>query len=131
MRQNQPLAKNKTISLQQYLNAQYIHIFSPRSGLGPVDLALKKTGLKRNSVLRSQHYLMAHTVLQNTDLTVTAPARFAAQHQLHCVELPITGIAPIASHLYWHASADQDPANRWMREQLLSIAQQLDTTEAT
>ena len=85
-------------------------------------------GLQRNVVLRSQHYLMAHTVLQSTDLTITAPARFAERHQLHSVELPISGIAPIESHLFWHASADQDPANRWMREQLLLIAQQISTT---
>ena len=125
MRKDHPLSAHKNITLKQYLDAQHIHISSRRSGLGPVDLALGKIGLQRNIVLRSQHYLMAHTVLQNTDLTITAPARFAAHHQLHSVELPITGIAPIESHLFWHANADQDPANRWMREQLLHIAQQL------
>ena len=128
MRKGHPLSAHKKISLQHYLNAQHIQISSRRSGLGPVDLALGKMGLQRNVVLRSQHYLMAHTVLQSTDLTITAPARFAERHQLHSVELPISGIAPIESHLFWHASADQDPANRWMREQLLLIAQQISTT---
>lgn len=125
MRKGHPLSAHKNITLKQYLDAQHIHISSRRSGLGPVDLALGKMGFQRNIVLRSQHYLMAHTVLQNTDLTITAPARFAAHHQLHSVELPIAGITPIESHLFWHASADQDPANRWMREQLLHVAQQL------
>lgn len=125
MRKDHPLSVHKSITLKQYLDAQHIHISSRRSGLGPVDLALGKMGFQRNIVLRSQHYLMAHTVLQNTDLTITAPARFAAHHKLHSVELPISGIAPIESHLFWHASADQDPANRWMREQLLIVAQQL------
>ena len=130
MRHDHPLAKNKTITLQQYLNAQHIHISSRRSGLGPVDLVLGKMGFQRDIVLRSQHYLMASTVLQSTDLIITAPARFAAHHQLHSVDLPITGMTPIESHLYWHASADHDPANRWMREQLLSVAQQLSTIES-
>lgn len=128
MRQGHPLAAHKSITLQHYINAQHIHISSRRSGLGPVDLALGKMGYQRNIVLRSQHYLMAHTVLQNTDLTITVPARFAARHGLHSVELPIAGITPIESHLFWHSSADQDPANRWMREQLLSAARQLATT---
>ena len=130
MRKDHPLAHHKKITLEQYLAAQHIHISSRRSGLGPVDLALGKMGLQRNIVLRSQHYLMAHTVLQNTDLTITAPARFVAHYNLHSVELPITGIAPIESHLFWHSSADQDPANRWMREQLLQVAQQISRTSA-
>lgn len=125
MRKDHPLSIHKNITLKQYLDAQHIHISSRRSGLGTVDLALGKMGFQRNIVLRSQHYLMAHTVLQNTNLTITAPARFAAHHQLHSVELPIAGIAPIESHLFWHANADQDPASIWMREQLLQIAQQV------
>lgn len=125
MRKDHPLSIHKKITLKQYLDVQHIHISSRRSGLGTVDLALGKMGFQRNIVLRSQHYLMAHTVLQNTNLTITAPARFAAHHQLHSVELPIAGIAPIESHLFWHANADQDPASIWMREQLLQIAQQV------
>ncbi len=97
MRKGHPLASHKKISLEQYLATQHIHISSRRSGLGPVDLALGKMGLQRNIVLRSQHYLMAQTVLQNTDLTITAPARFVAHYNLHSVELPIAGIAPIES----------------------------------
>jgi len=129
MRQGHPLSTHKSISLKQYLGAQHIQISSRRSGLGPVDLALGKIGLQRSIALRSQHYLMAHTVLQSTDLIITAPARFAICHQLHYVELPVAGIAPIESHLFWHSSADQDPANRWMREQLLYVAQQLSTEQ--
>lgn len=131
MRKGHPLASHKKITLEQYLATQHIHISSRRSGLGPVDLALGKMGLQRNIVLRSQHYLMAQTVLQNTDLTITAPARFVAHYNLHNVELPIAGIAPIESHLFWHTSADQDPANRWMREQLLQVAQQISKTPAS
>lgn len=131
MRKGHPLASHKKITLEQYLATQHIHISSRRSGLGPVDLALGKMGLQRNIVLRSQHYLMAQTVLQNTDLTITAPARFVAHYNLHSVELPIAGIAPIESHLFWHTSADQDPANRWMREQLLQVAQQISKTPAS
>lgn len=130
MRPGHPLSAHKHITLKQYLDAQHIHISSRRSGLGPVDLALGKQGYQRNIVLRSQHYLMAPTVLKSTDLTLTAPARFAIQHNLYFTELPLTGIAPIASHLFWHASADQDPANRWMREQLLYLAQQITRSDS-
>src|SRR5699024_1970921 len=131
MRPGHPLAAHKNITLKQYLDAQHIHISSRRSGLGPVDLALGKQGYQRKIVLRSQHYLMAPTVLNSSNLTITAPARFALQHNLHFTELPITGIAPIASHLFWHASADQDPATRWMRELLLKVAKQVASLDPT
>jgi len=29
----------------------------------------------------------------------------------------------VAPHLYWHESTDQDPANRWMREQIIELCQ--------
>jgi DNA-binding transcriptional LysR family regulator len=81
-------------------------------------------GLQRKISLRSQHYLMAITVLQGTDMAMTVPHCFARRHNLHCVELPVNGIPTLESHLYWHESTDQDPANRWMREQIIEIAQQ-------
>nr|NIU60557.1 LysR family transcriptional regulator [Stutzerimonas stutzeri] len=34
-------------------------------------------------------------------------------------------IMPLETHIYWHESTDQDPANRWMREQMIEIAQQV------
>ena len=128
LRRGHPLAKDK-ITLDEYMGLTHIHISSRRSGLGHVDLALGKMGIQRKIALRSQHYLMAQTVLQNTDLTITAPARFVAHYNLHSVELPITGIAPIESHLFWHSSADQDPANRWMREQMIELCQQVTAHE--
>lgn len=33
------------------------------------------------------------------------------------------------THLYWHESTDQDLANRWMREQLIELAQQISAQE--
>jgi DNA-binding transcriptional LysR family regulator len=29
----------------------------------------------------------------------------------------------VETHLYWHESTDQDPANRWMREQIIELCQ--------
>ena len=81
-------------------------------------------GIQRKIALRSQHYLMATTVLQSTDMAMTVPERFARRNDLHFVELPIKDMTPLETHLYWHESTDQDPANRWMREQIIEISQQ-------
>jgi DNA-binding transcriptional LysR family regulator len=128
LRRGHPLAKEK-ISLDDYLSLSHIHISSRRSGLGYVDLSLGKMGIQRKVVLRSQHYLMASTVLQQTDMAMTVPERFARRHDLHYIDLPVNDVPNVESHLYWHESTDQDPANRWMREQLIEIAQKVSANE--
>ncbi|WMR31732.1 LysR family transcriptional regulator, partial [Metapseudomonas otitidis] len=124
MRRGHPLAKER-ISLDEYLSLSHIHISSRRNGLGYVDLALGKMGIQRKVALRSQHYMMASTVLQSTDMAMTVPERFARRHDLHFVDLPVNDVPALETHLYWHESTDQDPANRWMREQIIEICQQV------
>ena len=124
IRPGHPLAKDK-LSLDDYLSLTHIHISTRRNGLGHVDLALGKMGIQRRIALRSQHYLMASTVMQQTDMAMTVPERFARRHELHYFPMPIKDLPPLETHLYWHESTDQDPANRWMREQMIELAQQI------
>lgn len=128
MRRGHPLAKER-ISQDEYLSLSHIHISSRRNGLGYVDLALGKMGIQRKVALRSQHYMMASTVLQSTDMAMTVPERFARRHDLHFVDLPVNDVPALETHLYWHESTDQDPANRWMREQIIEICQQVTQQE--
>ena len=123
MRQGHPQS-GSTLTLEHYLGMTHIHISSRRNGLGYVDLALGKMGVQRKVALRSQHYLMASQVLQQTDMVMTVPERFARRHQLRYLSLPVE-ISPLETHLYWHESTDQDPANRWMREQIIELSQQV------
>ena len=124
MRPGHPLAAGP-LTLDNYLGAGHIQISSRRNGLGYVDLALGKLGRQRRIALRSPHYLMATRVLHDTNLLLTVPERFARQQALHVAELPLADVPLLASHLYWHESTDQDPANRWMREQLVDIAERI------
>ncbi len=123
LRQGHPLADSK-LTLDSYLGMTHIHISSRRNGLGYVDLALGKMGVQRKVALRSQHYLMASQVLQQTDMAMTVPERFARRHQLRYHPLPVE-VPALETHLYWHESTDQDPANRWMREQITELCQRV------
>ncbi|WP_225774457.1 LysR family transcriptional regulator [Pseudomonas sp. Marseille-Q5115] len=120
MRKGHPL-EGKPLTLDSYLAQAHIHISSRRNGLGEVDLALGKLGRQRKVALRSQHYMMASQVLQQTDMVMTVPERFARRHDLPCSTLPVADVNTVETHLYWHESTDQDPANRWMREQLIEL----------
>src|SRR5690554_7879791 len=115
MRKGHPLASKERITLDDYLAQSHIHISSRRNGLGHVDLALGKMGIQRRVMLRSEHYQMAPLVLESTDMVMTVNERFARRHNLHWVELPIDDIPPIQTHLFWHESTDQDPADHLSR----------------
>ena len=72
---------------------------------------------------------MACRVMRDTDMAITVPERFARDNDLHFSELPVAGIPSLETHLYWHESTDQDPANRWMREQIIEICQRITAEE--
>jgi DNA-binding transcriptional LysR family regulator len=129
MRTGHPFAQRE-LSLDDYLTQPHIHISSRRNGLGHVDLALGRIGLQRKIALRSQHYMMASQVLQQSDMLMTVPERFARRHELHYVSLPVDQVPQVETHLYWHESTDQDPANRWMREQIVDLCQQITLRES-
>lgn len=120
MRQGHPL-EGVPLTLDAYLAQAHIHVSSRRNGLGEVDLALGKMGLQRKITLRSQHYMMTSQVLQQTDMVITVPEHFARRHGLPFSLLPMAEVSRVESHLYWHESTEQDPANKWMREQIIDL----------
>lgn len=115
-RTNHPLI-GENITLERYLSLGHIHISSRRRGAGFVDMALQKMGVYRKIQMRAQHYWALPKLLANTDLLSVMPATMAKSLKLKIIELPFA-IEPIEWRLYWHKSADLDPANKWMREMI-------------
>lgn len=107
-------ACQSTLSLANYLALQHIHISSRRRGVGHVDLALQALGKKRHIALRAQHYMVATLIVARTDLALSMPRGLAAQSGLAMLVLPFA-VEPLSLNLYWHKSADNDPASRWFR----------------
>ena len=65
-----------------------------------------------------------HVKLMQDDMVMTVPERFARRHQLRHQPLPVE-VPALETHLYWHESTDQDPANRWMREQIIELCERV------
>jgi len=110
------------LDLATYLDQQHISITSRRRATGAVDAELARLGLTRRIRLRGQYYFAACRVVSETDLILTMP-EYDAQlcsrpFGNRILPLPFE-MAPIDVHLYWHASTDKDPANQWMREELV------------
>jgi DNA-binding transcriptional LysR family regulator len=60
--------------------------------------------------------------VRETDLIVTMPQHYArivnAELDNRLLPFPLK-VPAFDSYLYWHANADADPANAWLRQQLV------------
>jgi len=121
-----PILKDKTLA--NYVSASHVLVTLKDSRLDTVDLALAKQNATRQFALQCEHYFAAASVVSKSDLLLTVPSRYAQQ---------ITSSLPVAVttlpfdvplmpiHMYWHKQADEDLVNKWMREKLLALADEL------
>ncbi|HEX2530699.1 MAG TPA: LysR family transcriptional regulator [Burkholderiaceae bacterium] len=112
---------NGKLDLATYLAHDHILASSRRHGPGLEDFELSRLGVQRRIRLRCQHYFAACQVVSRTDLLLTMPERYAQIANRHFDNqiLPFPSeMPPFDVYLYWHANVDNDPANRWLREQL-------------
>lgn len=109
------------LKLSTYLQQDHILVSSRRSGPGLEDMELSRQGLQRRIRLRCQHYFAACRVVSQTDLVLTMPGHYArvANRQFGNRILPLPfEMPPLDAYIYWHANVEDEPANRWLREQL-------------
>lgn len=115
-------AVDESLDLATFLKQEHVQVSSRRSGPSLEDVELSRMGLQRHVRLRCQHYFAACRVVSQTDLILTMPESYAriANRQFNNQILPIPlAMQPMDAYLYWHASVDQEPANRWLREQII------------
>lgn len=114
------------ITLATYLEQDHVLVSSRKIGPALEDVALAQLGFERRIKLRCQLYLTACKVASNSDLIVTMPENYARAineplgNQL--IPFPAEVSAPDL-YLYWHASSENDPANRWLRGQIMASFQ--------
>jgi DNA-binding transcriptional LysR family regulator len=119
MRKGHPLARKK-IDLDTYIALEHIVASSRKSGYGLEDVELARLGLRRRVRLRCHHYYAACAAVDRTDLVLTMPDRYARTlngwfgHRI--IQLPFD-VPPLDMYLYWHATAEDDSANFWLRSQ--------------
>lgn len=121
-RQGHP-ALQPELGLDGYLQQKHILVTSRRTGPGLEDHELSRHGLRRRVALRCQHYFAASRVVSETDLLLTMPARLAQLIQRSGgYDVAPFPLAMPAQDLFlcWHSNVDSDPANRWLREQILA-----------
>ena len=116
-------AVREGLTLETYLEQEHILVTSRRTGFGLADLEVARAGRYRDIKLRCQQSFAACRVVSETNLILTMPTRYARVANLlfdnQIIAAPFVGPSQDV-YLYWHANADPDPANTWLREQLFS-----------
>lgn len=114
----------RDLTLESYLQHEHIQVSSRRSGPSLEDVELSRRGMQRRIRMRCQHYFTACSVVSQTDLLLTMPARYGRilnqqfGHQI--LPLPLE-LPVIDNHVYWHANVDNDPAHQWLRAQIAAV----------
>lgn len=125
-RKNHPQI-GKPLDLESYLAQGHIHVSARRQGYGLVETELSRLGVQRRVMLRCQHYHAACDVVSRTDLLLTLPENQAEVVNRsignQILPFPIDEPAQVA-YLYWRTTADEDPANTWLRSLLHQVVQQ-------
>jgi len=110
------------LTLHTYLDQDHILVSSRRRGLSAEDFELGRQNLRRRIRLRCQSYLAACRVVSKTNLILTMPERYArilnARFGNRLLPFPLK-VPAFDTYLYWHANADGDAANAWLRGLLI------------
>jgi len=111
------------LDLDTYLAEEHVLVTSRLRGYGIEDAELAKLGIRRRVRLRCMHYFVACGVVNQSDLLLTMPARYARLLNTmlgnRMLECPVD--ASVDLYLYWHANLDADPANAWFRQRLSEV----------
>ena len=124
MRAGHPLAESGSLALDDYCAAHHLLVSFSGRAHGFVDQALAGLGRSRRIVLTVNQFFTAGQVVSGSDLLTVLPASFLAatgyQQALVVRELPFE-LGRVQGAMIWHMRKDGDPAQRWLREQILQI----------
>lgn len=113
------------VSAAQYRKAAHVAVSSRRSGPAMEEFELGRLGIERQVRLRCQSHEAAARAVASSGLLLTLPRAqgewLRERFGLHLLPLPLR-LPAVQGHLYWHPAREDEPANRWLREQMLALA---------
>ena len=113
------------ISLDDYVRLPHVLTSLRQGERGIVDDALARLGLDRKVVLTTPRFLAVPYLVLGAPVVTTMHAqlarRFAQALGLTLSPAPVE-LPEIIISLLWHASYDQDPAHKWLRDTIIHLA---------
>jgi DNA-binding transcriptional LysR family regulator len=120
-RKGHPLLR-KRLTLREFASAGHVGVFYGDDTVGLVDNILAGHGLRRRLQATTPHFLSAVSVVAESDLIAVVPAGLAARFRkpldLEIRKPPI--LLPIFHmRLLWHEHTSEDPAQQWLRSEIV------------
>ena len=116
---------DRSLDLDAFCALDHILVSLDGGGFeGRVDQVLMENGRSRRVALSMPSFTLVPPVLRATDYVCTMPTRFVRTlgDDCECFELPFP-VPGFVMHMAWHARHHHDPANLWLRQQVLGTAQ--------
>jgi DNA-binding transcriptional LysR family regulator len=114
------------LTVEKFSSLPYI-AYRVNGGSSNVDKQLDALGVQRNVEMTTESFLVPPLILAGSRLIAMLHERtgalLAASAGLRLFEPPVE-LAPISQALFWHPRRTDDPAHRWLREQIVATARQ-------
>jgi DNA-binding transcriptional LysR family regulator len=125
MSADHPLAKRQRLTLEEYLRCSHL-VIDIIDGEQPLLASrLRELGVARRALLTLPLNVGAPAALPDTNLVATLNKRlvdrYADDPGLAIVAAPIE-LEPFHYFMVWHPRLDHDPAQRWLRDTIRSVA---------
>jgi DNA-binding transcriptional LysR family regulator len=125
--------QSERLTIEQYLEAEHVGYRPSGASDAALQAALFARGVlaQRKVVLTAAHSLGLEHVVGSSNLLLTVPSRLAsslaeARSDLRIAFLPFQ-VGPFPVLLQWHDRFDGDSGNRWLRDLIVTVFQQLST----
>jgi DNA-binding transcriptional LysR family regulator len=113
------------LSRADYLAAQHMVIFEDGRSQEVLERFFERRRIRRKVAVFASHFLGVPFVVTRSDLIATVPyavaKEFAGMSPQLAIALPPFDITGFDLKLQWHRRFDNEPRNRWLREQLISM----------
>ena len=127
-REDHPALNGPTMELDAYLELNHV-LVSPRgTSHGHIDELLEQRGLTRRVARTVPNFMIASSLLVETDFVTTISYRLArrlAEHFPLQITEPPFALEPYTLSMLWHPRNNEAPAHRWFRQQIIDAANRL------
>ncbi len=117
------LERDSPLTLSEFAALDHVQATCEGRSRWSLDERLEQHGTPRRISVLVPDFRDALSIVAHSDLAFCAPRSFAhansTLHELAVCELPLR-LPALSYRLIWHASHEQDPGHRWLRQSLMT-----------
>jgi DNA-binding transcriptional LysR family regulator len=124
MRADHPLRAER-LSPANFLTAEHVVVEAQGRSQEVLERFLERRRIRRKIALITPHFLGLPFIVARSNLIATMPyavaRQFASMSPQLAVAIPPYDIPGFELRLHWHRRFDNEPRNRWLRDQLMTV----------